>query len=60
MSWYVGSSSTFSRKIIGKEDLMSVKFNIVTENNFLWWGLVVPLTLCGSRDTNSGSDNFCK
>ena len=44
MSLYVVSPSNFVRKGIGKEDLMSVAFNMVLNNNFLWQSLLVIST----------------
>ena len=50
MSWYVGSPSTLVRKGIYKEELIYVTFDMVLETHFLWWSLVVRLTLCGSGE----------
>ena len=45
MSFYVGSSSTLVRKVIGDEDLMSVVFNVVVvlDTLFLCWSMFVFL-----------------
>ena len=39
MSLYVGPPSTFVRKVIGNEELMSASFSMVLVLNvqFLWW-----------------------
>ena len=58
MSWYVGSPSTLVRKVVDKEKFMYVTFNMVLDNHFLWWILLVRWTLCGSGYKTLGSDTF--
>ena len=57
MPWYVGSPSNLVRKVIWKEDLISVALNMVLCTHFLWWILVEISTLCGSEDENLVSNN---